>query len=220
MVIKKSALFLLFPLLLGVFCCRAEALDDGTFQHPLYIGATGGYGSTTWAGLVPAEENQNLAISLSTPIEVKEGGGVWGFFAGYEWTPYFALEAAYMRYPDAHVTFDPISLFSFINEGLDGFTTRTETVSAMAKIMLLIPNTHMRLYSSLGVAGVHREDMLKDRWRSSPTFGAGFNYHFAEHFMAEIGGNYTAGYGESQLNPTDVYFPFLYSGFVRLAYCF
>ena len=195
-------------------------MGESKFLHPFYVGATGGYGSTTWAGLVPSEENQNLAISLSTPIKVNEGGGVWGFFGGYEWTPYFALEASYMRYPKATVTFDSVSLFSFSNDGLTHFATRTETVSAMGKVMLLVPNTELRVYSSLGVAGVHRDDMLASDWRPSPTFGVGFNYHLTEHLMGELGANYTAGYGESQLNPTEVYFPFLYAAFLRLAYCF
>ena len=74
--------------------------------------------------------------------------------------------------------------------------------------MLIIPNTQMRFYSSAGAANVHREDMIVDEWRVSPTFGVGFNYHISEHLMGELAGNYTAGFGESQLNPTYTYFPF------------
>ncbi|WP_028388380.1 outer membrane beta-barrel protein [Legionella fairfieldensis] len=218
MINKKLALIL--QLSFFSFFCHAGTTGDNLFQRSFYLGAMGGYGSTTWNGLVPTEENQNLAINISTPVKVEEGGGVWGFFVGYEFAPVFALEANYMRYPDANVVFDPISIFSFDNDDLTKFITRTETASLVGKIMLLVPNTKARIYSSIGAAGVHRQDMLIDHWRLSPTFGAGLNYHFTDHLMGELGGNYTAGYGESQLSPADVYFPFLYSVSLRLAYFF
>ena len=60
-----------------------------------------GLGSTTWTGLVPESKNQNLAINISTPINAREGGSSLGALAGYEFTPYFALEANYMRFADA-----------------------------------------------------------------------------------------------------------------------
>lgn len=208
--------------LLGFFSpifCLAE--ESSQLKHPLYIGAIGGLGSTTWKGLVPSQTNQNLAMSMSTPLSANEGGQVWGGLAGYEFSPYFALEANYMHYPSAYIAFDTLSLFSFNNNGLTGFATDTETLSLMGKVMLIIPNTtKMRLYSSAGVANVHRQDIIVDDWRLSPTFGVGLNYHFSDHFMGELVGNYTAGFGESQLNPTNTYFPFLYSIALHLAYCF
>ncbi len=194
--------------------------SDNAFQYPFYIGAIGGYGATTWVGLVPPKEKQNLAMSLTTPIEVDEGGAVWGFFGGYEVSPFFAIEASYMKFLDARVVFDEGSLFSFDNDELLEFTTRTETVNLMGKIMLIIPKTNIRLFSSIGATGIHREDLLRDEWRLRPTFGVGFNYNFTPHVMGEIGGNYTAGYGEAEINPTESYFPFLYSVTMRLAYRF
>ncbi|KTD23819.1 Uncharacterised protein [Legionella lansingensis] len=220
MVIDKKLILLI---LLQLFCysiaCQAGSQGNAKSCHPFYIGVMGGYGSTTWTGLVPTEENQNLALSISTPIEVREGGGVWGVLAGYEFTPYFALEFNYLRYPDAEVSFDPVSLFSFMNNQ-ETLRTKTETLDLKGKIMLVIPTTHLRLYSSAGAAGIHRNDILIDDWRLSPAFGVGLNYRFNEHFMGELGGNYTAGYGEAQLNPSDTYFPFLYSLVLRLAYRF
>ena len=199
---------------------KAGTTGEPPLQPSFYIGAMGGYGSTTWEGLVPTQENQNVALNLSTPINVEEGGGVWGFFVGYEITPLFAIEANYLRYPDAKVSFDSASLFSFTNNDQLDLVTKTDTVNVMGKIMLLIPRTKVRIYSSAGVAGVHRDDLLTNHWRITPTFGAGFNYHLTDHFMGEIGANYTAGYGESNLNPTESYFPFLYSVSLRLAYFF
>lgn len=208
---------------LGVFIsilCQHAMAKNIEIQHPFYIGALGGIGATTWDGLVPSEENQNLALSLSTPIDSKEGGGVWGIFAGYEFLPYFGVETNYMKYPNATLVFDPISLFSFKNNEQTILLTHTETVNLMGKFMFYIPRTTVKLYSSLGAAGVHRKDLLVSNWHLSPTFGFGVNYNFTPRIMTELGANYTAGYGESQLNPTETYFPFLYSGFVRLAYRF
>ncbi|MDP3559195.1 MAG: hypothetical protein Q8R79_02420 [Legionellaceae bacterium] len=200
------------------YSTKVEVINK--FKHPFYAGALGGYGSTTWEGLVPSDENLNLAMSMSTPIDVREGGGVWGFLAGYELNPYFALEANYVHYPDATVFFDPMSLFSFNQGDKTELLTRTETINLMGKIMMFIPNTEIRAYSSAGVAEVHRNDFLIKQWRLSPTFGVGLNYHFTDYLMGELAGNYTAGFGEAQLNPTDSYFPFLYSVSLRIAYCF
>lgn len=191
------------------------------FRHPFYVGAIGGYGSTTWGALVPSTANQNEATRLSTPVSVTEGGGVVGAFAGYEITRFFAIEAGYMHYPDATVFFDTESLFTYLHEdNPTEFNSQTEAISVMAKIMLLIPDTNIRLFSSFGGANVHRKDILNDYWHVSPTFGAGINYRFTRDVMGEFGGNYTAGFGESNLNPTESYFPFLYSINFRLAYCF
>lgn len=187
-------------------------------QHPLYAGVSGGYGSTTWEGLVPAPINQNMAMRTSTPVMAREGGGVWGFFAGYELSSHFALEANYMRYPNARISFDEDSLFAFDNEGILDLESHTETGSIMAKVMLTIPQTHLRFYSSAGVAIVHRWDSMNDSDKTSPTFGVGLVYTFTDHIMAELGANYTAGYGESELNPALDYVPFLYSGVFKLAY--
>jgi hypothetical protein len=214
---KKILLLLLLPLTSTSLECQAKTSIDNSF----YVGAIGGYGATTWEGLVPTSQNQNLAVSVSTPISVTEGGGVWGLFTGYEFTPYFALEASYMSYQTAEVFFDPAtSLFSYNHNGSTEFSTDTETVSLMGKIMLIIPKTKLRVFSSAGAARIHRVDILDDEWHLSPTFGIGVNCQLSSHFMAELGGNYTAGFGESQLNPADSYIPFLYSASLRLAYMF
>ncbi len=216
--IKRTNLYLFSLIFIFPIFCQAKISSQ--FKNPFYVGALGGFGSTTWQGLVPSQVNQNLAIGMSTPVNAQEGGHVWGFLAGYEISPFFAIEANYIHYPDATITFEPFSLFSFNYNGLTRFTTNTEVLSLMGKVMLIIPNTKMRLYSSAGAANLHREDMIVDDWRLSPAFGVGLNYHIAENLMGELGAHYTAGYGESQLNPADTYFPFLYSVTLRLAYCF
>lgn len=213
-----------FPFILCVCYCtfinaiHAEVIDK--FKYPFYLGMTGGYGWTTWEGLVPPANKQNFAMAISTPKFVNEGGALWGIFAGYELLPTFALEAAYMHYPNAKVEFDSGSIFAFENNGLTTFITKTENFSLMGKIMMFIPCSDIRVYSSLGVAEVHRSDPVKDHWITRPNFGAGINYNLTEKVMAEMGAAFTAGQGESELNPVESYFPFLYSAFVRLAYRF
>lgn len=191
---------------------------SSAFRYKAYLGGTIGYGSTTWQGLVPSEDNQNMAIRLSAPMVVREGGTVWGVLGGYEFSPFFALEASFMQYPRATISFDEDSLFAFENDGSLVLSTKTNVASLMGKIMLVVPKTTIRAFSSFGIASVHRVDSLDDETRLSPTFGFGLNYNLVPHVMAEAGVNYTAGYGESELSPANDFIPFLYSVFLRLAY--
>ncbi len=221
MIIKKLARCSFLPFFLySLFCFSGSEGKSFTINQPFYIGFLGGYGSTTWEGLVPTKNNQNSALNLSTPIRVAEGGTVWGFLTGVEFMPAFAVELNYMNYPDAKILFDPMSLFSFEHDDLVTLVTKTETISLMAKVMLPIANTSFKIYSSAGAAGIHRRDIIINDWRLTPTFGVGLNYRLTKHLMAEIGGNYTTGYGESQLSPTDSFYPFLYSVTGRLAFRF
>lgn len=190
------------------------------YQHPFYAGVAVGYGSTTWDGLIPSEENKNRAISFSTPSHVDEGGGIWGFTAGYEITPLFALEANYRRFPNASITFDRNSLFAFEHKKRVFFHTHTETVNLAAKLMLAFPNTALRAFSSAGIAGVHRWDEIGNQWQPAPTFGLGMNNTFNERFLVELGAHYTAGHGESEINPAKDFVPFLFSVDLTLAYRF
>lgn len=196
---------------------KLKSKSEDIFKYKYYVGALGGIGYTTWGGLVPSEENQNNAMSVSTPIHVKEGGGIWGVVAGYEVTPFFAIEANYMSFPQAEVNFDEDSLFSFEQDGITQLRSDTKTGSLMAKVMLIIPKTTMRLYSGAGVASVWRKDNINNAYRISPTFSFGATLNVNERIMAEFGTNYTAGYGESEINPANDYIPFVYSFFAKIA---
>jgi hypothetical protein len=207
-------------LFLSIVSAQAGTTGLVTNKHPLYVGIIGGYGSTTWQGLVPSKENQNAALNMSTPIDVREGGTTWGVLLGYEFSPYFAFEASYMRYPNSTVYFDELSLFTFNYDGATILTTTTDSINLIGKIMLLIPYTNLRIYSGAGLANIYRKDMIVDDCRSSPIFSLGINYNFTNHLMGELVGNYTAGFGESILSPADSYFPFLYSITAHLAYRF
>jgi opacity protein-like surface antigen len=220
MVNNKLIILIVIGLTYFTIPCQAGTEPNHLYRYPVYVGVTGGYGSTTWEMLVPSVQNQNAAIRTSVPTHVNEGDAVWGLFAGYEFNPHFALETSYMHYHSAKVSFDATSYFTFEHNGLTDLNTQTETTSLIAKIMLTIPRTRVKVYSGVGAAAVHRHDEITNRWRLSPTFSAGINYKLTPHIMAELGGSYTAGYAKSELDPAEDYFPFLYSGFLRLAYCF
>lgn len=187
-------------------------------RKPFYVGINGGFGSTTWRGLVPAPEKQNIAITASVPTEANEGGQVYGLYAGYELSRYFAIEASYRRYPRAKVTFAEFSIFAIDHEDRTSFKSDTDTANLMAKVMLTVPKTDVRVYSSFGVAAVHRVDELNKLVQASPTFGAGFNIDVSPRVMVDLGFNYTAGFGESDLEPSNDYIPFLYSATLGVSY--
>lgn len=202
--------------LLAAPCSAAEAVCEKDC-HPFYFGITGGYGATTWDGLVPGPKNQNMAMTMSTPIHVTEGGAVWGVFLGYELLPYFAVEGSYMRYQNATVSFGEDSIFVF-DYGINSLMTRSESTSLSGKVMLVIPHTQVRAFSSAGIAVTHRWDLINNLYRTTPTFAIGCNYNITKHTMVELGGSYTAGYGESEIAPVNDYIPFLYAAFLRIAY--
>lgn len=204
----------------SIINARSTPKVDDVFEYKAYVGAMGGYGSTLWDGLVPTNDNQNAAMNISTPTAVNEGGGVWGLVLGYEITPYFALEANYMHYPKAEVFFDEASLFAFDHDGETSLNTNTDTYSMLAKFMLILPSSNIRVYSSAGAARVERKDFIAEDYRLSPSFGLGVNANLTKRIMAEIGLNYTAGYGESEINPANDYVPFLYSVVAKVAYRF
>lgn len=186
--------------------------------HPFYIGGNAGYGSTTWKALVPTPENQSIVLTISTPVDVHEGGGVWGGVVGFDFTSFFGVEANYLLYPKAEIFFDADSLFAFENDGKQTFSTKTQTFSLMAKFMVPVLDTRFRLYSALGPGWVHRGDEIHPTWLVTPSFGAGLSYPIAPHVMGEFAANYISGYGESEISPANDYVPFLYSVYFRLAY--
>lgn len=216
----RNFIFIMFYCGLSTAFAGDNLKLNDIYRYKSYIGILGGYGSTTWEGLVPLPEKQNMAMTISTPTSVNEGGGVWGLLAGYEVTPYFGLEVNYVHYPNATIYFDPESIFTFEHDGDTLFKTQTQVLSFSGRLMLEIPHTLMRGYSSVGLAMLQRKDIITNSWRATPTFGLGVNFNVTERIMAEIGGNYTAGYGESELNPAQDYIPFLYSTFLKLAYRF
>ena len=221
--VKRWSKFLWFLLALLPLINGNKALAEtplNPFKHRFYAGIGAGLGSTTWRGLVPVNDKETAVLTISTPTDVKEGGGTYNLVMGYEFTPYFALEGAYQRYPKARVMFEEDSLFAFEHDDLTSFQSNTDTLSLMAKVMLLVPRSFVRMYAGFGLASVHRYDEFNEYFKLSPTFGAGFNWSINERFIVELGFNYTTGDGESEISPANHYIPFLYSGMLNVNYRF
>jgi hypothetical protein len=212
-VLKKIVLFTCMSL-------TAHAISVKPVENPWYIGGGVGYGSTTWHALVPSSTNQNSAIAMSTPVNVNEGGFLWNIAGGVELFPQFHLEFDYFHYPDAHIYFDPDSLFSYENNDETALHSQTYTFLFQGKFLVPWEDTPLRLYATAGAAWLNRFDNLLADQTVSPTFGLGLNYLFSSHWMGEFGFIYTAGQGESELNPAEDYMPFLYGIYTRILFRF
>ncbi|WP_241972180.1 hypothetical protein [Legionella cherrii] len=116
---KNSKSFLFSLLFFSTSFCFAQTNDMP--HHPFYIGAIAGFGSTTWQGLVPSEENQNVALMLSTPIDVEEGGSAWGVLAGYEFTRFFAIENQLYAFSRCEYSFRLHKFIQFQTRWFRGF---------------------------------------------------------------------------------------------------
>lgn len=217
--ISKIALACCLSLSGLLFAVPAPA-PDHFCNHPFYFGLGTGFGSTTWYGLIPSRENLNDAILLSTPIRVEEGGAIYGLYSGFEFSPHFAIEAMYWRYPRAKVIFSQDSLFAFDHEDRTEFNTETQNIAIQVKVLLPVADTPFRFFTAAGVAKIYRDDEITKQSLVSPTFSIGFHCDFDPHWLGQFGFNYTAGYGTSEIHPANGYIPFLYSGFLGLAYRF
>ena len=192
--------------------------DTARYPNPIYLGITLGYGSTTWGSLI--DKNKHSAANVATPIKVHEGGFVYGFYAGYEFSPYFAIETHYTHYQTADVYFLKTSDY-YILYKIKEIRSKTEAYNINAKVMAPFFHTKLRVYADAGAATIHRSDKLaRTNWHLGPTFGAGANYLVNSHFMIEAGFQYYTGWGKSQVDPVDNFIPFLYDAQLRLAYRF
>lgn len=218
--LKTLSLVFLIQFFCGQLCW--SNIDNTTSRslHSWTVGVSGGYGSTTWQGLVPTAANQSEALSLLTPIKATEGGAVWGAFIDYECSTYFGLEANYMQYPTATIHFDKNSLFTFEHDEQESFQSNTRTAFAVAKIMMPFPKTQLRLFSGAGIAGVYRNDIINTQTIASPVFTVGFRNLFSERILIELAGHYIAGQGEAELEPSQDYMPFLYAIYLKIGYRF
>ena|SRR3990167_4222918 len=197
---------------------NTNLFPDKWRARPLYFGALLGYGSTDWSQLVAHCEDPNACfLWLSAPISAGDRGIVWGFFAGYEIQPYFAVETTYAYFPMTPVLFDEFSVYNerFNVTHIDSYT---DALSFVGKFMVQMGSTGLRGFANAGGALVRRRDDLAHNIHVTPTFGVGVNYVFPSELMFEVGFQYYAGYGKAVVSPAANYMPFLYSVHAKLAY--
>lgn len=183
-------------------------------RNPLYLGGTIGYGNTNWDGLVDPNGAQD-GSDTATPIKAEDDGAVWGFFAGYEFSPHFALEGTYQHYPTSDIFFDAGNRY---NPGTAfDFESETKAYTLISKFMVPIWHTGVRVFGDMGPAYMYRSDMFEDVGRWAATFGGGLNYDITNHLLAELNFVYITGNGKANSSPVLSYMPFLYSVNVGLA---
>lgn len=200
----------LLPIIFILFSCAVNSASYAlawTKSYPLYIGMSGGWGSTNWTGLVDKFAEQD-GSDLSVPVSAKDSGIVWGALAGYEISPHFALQAEFLQYPTALIKFDAFNQYFPAAENMESSTV---VYNATAKFMVPIWHTGIRAFSELGPSYTYRKDVLANISHWGATFGAGLNYNVTRWLMTEVNFEYTTGWGDSDTTPVMDYLPFLYS---------
>ena len=212
----------LIAILMGItgLACSVQAASDVIKDH-FYVGVLGGSGSGTWSELIMKGGPQEIS-TVSTPIDVHEGGGVWGFLTGYQFTEHYAVQLQYMRFNTARVTLAPYSDYDIDNPNELTFETNTDAFSAITKFMLPLPKAlPLSVYSDFGLALVRRSDSFAHTQQAwSPTFGLGLVYTLNHHWLFDGSFDYIAGYGKSEVDPVYDYIPFLYAGTLKVSYRF
>ena len=206
-------------LLVAVFFnCLFSTIAYGwaTTSYPFYIGASTGWGSTNWSGLVD-KNGFNDGSDLSVPVEASDTGQVWGILGGVEVNQNFAIQGEYQHYPTAWVGFDDFNQYFPAAENMP---SNTVAYNAIAKFMVPIYHTGIRAFSDLGPSYTYRTDSLAHVGHWGATFGGGFNYNLLPQLMVELNFNYTTGWDKSDTTPVLDYLPFLYSVNMALAYRF
>lgn len=219
--IKKiiSALFVI------VLCPSAFAgyledffnFDSATYtRNPLYIGGTIGYGNTNWGGLVDPN-GETDGSDITTPISASDDGAVWGLFAGYEFSPHFALEGTFQHYPTSDIVFSQSSIYAPNPNSEYDFESETKAYTLITKFMVPILHTGIRVFGDMGPAYMYRTDVFADTGHWAATFGGGLNYDITPHLLAEVNFVYITGDGKATTQPVLAYMPFLYSANFGLA---
>jgi hypothetical protein len=220
---KQNAKILAILFLLG-FNISSLANDHNLTlwtQHPLYIGITGGWGSTDWSQVVVRSfsDDEKTTLALSAPTAAGDCGLVVGAMIGYEVASHFAFEANYMHFPTAKVVFDENSIYN-TEHNIVTMHSHTFALNVLGKVLVPLGSTSVRGFIDAGPAIIHREDPLVDTNHVCPTFGIGIDYTFHTHFMWMLAFQYYAGFGQATLRPAINDIPFLYTFYTGLSYRF
>lgn len=221
----KRLFYLFLPLLAGLMFNTLAFANGGTptscpptlknAKHPFYAGVLLGYGSTDWDRL----SSSDLLVNISTLKKADDDGLAWGLFAGVDIIPHFGLEFDYTRFANTTIQLSPFTIYNVPTNKLT-FTSKTELYSLIGKFMVPIPHTPIRAFADAGVGFTHRSDILANTVHVGPTFGAGFNMNIGPRVLAEIGFQYTTGFGRSGEKPVIDYVPYTYTAHFKLAYRF
>jgi len=184
-------------------------------KKTVYFGVNMGGGSTEWRYLVDSQH-----VDPATPKHVSEGGPSWGLVVGYDVSKNFELEAQYMQFANANITFNSISTYSYPElHGATSIISRTDAISVSARFLAQLGHSHLRAFAAIGPGLVQRVDALaKTKSAVAPYMSGGLVYSFTRHWMLESGFQYYTGFGRSSLHPVRYFIPFVWDAYGRLAY--
>jgi opacity protein-like surface antigen len=218
---KKHTFFLL-PVL---FLVNTAIAANG---YPWYIGASLGYGDTDWAELVSNEAGVNSAV----PTAASDSGFAYSFLTGYNFSPNFAIQLTYDRFPSAVMKFESDSnAYNLLS-----MRSSTYSLDLIAKLMVPISTTRFKVYTGIGPEIMHRKDydlqpLSQDNlnpfenifsgeteWNLGAVFVGGFEYDIGQRWFADLGFKFFTGNGKASSLPVQAYVPFVYTVMFTLAY--
>ncbi len=226
----KKIPFLFFSFLILPATLLANSADN---PYPFYVGASTGYGSTNWDGLVNQDSVNYPYVETSAPSAAQDKGLVYGLFAGYNFTKNFAVEFRYIDFPTATVVFGPPTNYNANN--VASFQTSTYTYSLVGKVITPIGESPFSVFADAGLVYTHRSDVLANsdmnaqgfdqgmngkKYNYGGMFGAGLYYQLTQHLFTGFEGTYGSGYGQSIEYPAKTYIPFTYAIQIEMGYRF
>ncbi len=213
----------------GINVREARKSVDFNTPYPFYIGASVGYGSTDWSMLTALP---GQAASSVSPVSADDTGVTGGFMVGYQFSKMFAFEFSYSHFPRTTLKFDPWSIYwnNDVRQDDDPITrylhTDTDAFGFVGKFIVPVRDTDSFFaFASAGLGIVHRsfeeyEDIFPPTNHVGATFGVGMIFVINRHLTAETAFQYYTGYGKAADGPVIKYVPFLYQGYIDLAYHF
>lgn len=190
-----------------------KPVDTNSF----YAGFLLGYGSTDWNQIAchNCVGTMNALALNGTPMSAEDTGFAWGLFVGYQPKPYFAIEGTFVRYKDAYITFSEFNLYP---GNLTDLTSQTHSYSLVMKFLVPLARPNVKAFADAGMVVVHRMDKLANVARVGGSFGVGVMADLSQRVLAEMGFQFSTGFGKSEVLPANDYVPFIYIIYGRLGY--
>jgi hypothetical protein len=178
-----------------------------------FMGAGVGYGSSDWSYLVAHDK----LSSVSVPDAAKDSGAVLNLFAMWGLSSHFGIKAGAEFFPTSKVHFAERSNYPIFHDKATWMKSSSQVYSVALDWMLPLKHKPYYLFSEVGASVTHRHDVLANKWRVGPLFGAGIGYD-GKKSMSELGFTYTAGNAVADQTPAYDYVPFSYDLYFEYGY--
>lgn len=193
--------------------CQAAPTLKKTLQSPWLFTIGTGFGSTNWTPLT----SNVISLHMSDPDKAQDTGSTFLLGATLAAAKNFYINLEYQHFASARIHFADGNTYS---DDMKAFTlqSKTNVMSVSAELRYPLFHSNLAATTKLGVAITHRQDSLNDQNRLGPLFGGGLSWQIKPSLFANIGFNYTAGYGKASLTPADEYIPFTYNVYTEIQY--